>query len=87
MVNGGELKLKKRPIDGHKLAPRTMVVHDGGARGGNRTQHLTRIMQALTIIPAFGRSDSWLMALRCDSFLPGPLIREVGDERSDRSSG
>src|SRR6202030_2541841 len=25
----------------------------------------------LLVIPAFGRSDSWLSPLRCDSFLPG----------------
>jgi len=23
------------------------------------------------LIPAFGRADSWLSGLRCDSFLPG----------------
>jgi len=25
----------------------------------------------INLIPAFGRADSWLSGLRCDSFLPG----------------
>ena len=37
VVNDGKWKLQKCLIHGHKWAQRTMMVHEGGARGGATT--------------------------------------------------